>query len=194
MEYVDIEIGVPSIVGHSTALGNTDAPSNIPVYRSSIFETENIQDFFIELEIGGGATRVATSGSATANHSVQKAQVTVWTKIGSDYKRCKVDTNQNFNETYIINIGANASGTSLLTKSALLMNSSITPYIGSRTYITIEPNIDASEPNPKTAWDWINGSDQVPTGDVGFGSGVGYEGYIEIKSIKAFLVVNKDNN
>ena len=63
MEYVDIEIGVPSIVGHSTALGNTDAPSNIPVYRSSIFETENIQDFFIELEIGGGATRVATSGS-----------------------------------------------------------------------------------------------------------------------------------
>ena len=106
MEYVDIEIGVPSIVGHSTALGNTDAPSNIPVYRSSIFETENIQDFFIELEIGGGATRVATSGSANANHSVQKAQVTVWTKIGSDYKRFKVDTNQNFNETYIINIGA----------------------------------------------------------------------------------------
>ena len=101
MEYVDIEIGVPSIVGHSTALGNTDAPSNIPVYRSSIFETENIQDFFIELEIGGGATRVATSGSANANHSVQKAQVTVWTKIGSDYKRFKVDFSR---ENYLYSV------------------------------------------------------------------------------------------
>ena len=194
MEYVDIGIGIPANVGHITALGNAVAPSVKPVYKSSVFETENIQDFYVELEIGSGLTRVATSNGVNADHTVQGCQITVWTKMGSEYKQFTVSPGGLFNTTYIINVGANASGSSTLKKADLLQSSSITPYIGSRTYITVEPAISTSAINPVTAWDWINGTNQIPAGDIGFGSGVGYEGYVEVKLIKAFLVGNKYNN
>ncbi len=197
MEYVNVDIGVgPSIIGHQTALGNV-APVNKPVYKSSNLKTENIQDLFIELTVGAGAIRTAVSAGTNTDYvgnTVSDVQITVWTLMGTEYKQFAIDTTAKFNNTYIINVGANASGTSILEKSAILAESSITPYIGSKTYVTVEPSVDVTKANSLDMWDWINGSDQVPVGDVGFGSGVGYTGYVEISSVKAFLVVNKDNN
>ena len=53
MEYVDLSIGIPAIVGEPSIVngsGSTFTPNTKPIYKTSTFATENITNFFVELE------------------------------------------------------------------------------------------------------------------------------------------------
>ena len=74
-----------------------------------------------------------------------------------------------------------------------MLSGSLTPVIGSRTYLTIEPQITPLESSlvnglpvntggtPDDAWDWIDGT-TITAGDAGK-----FYGYQLINSIKAYV-------
>ena len=76
----------------------------------------------------------------------------------------------------------------------LLLSGSLTPVIGSRTYLTIEPQISSLEQtlvnglptytggeNPEDSWDWIDGTTILNTDAESF------YGYQVINSIHAYV-------
>ena len=194
MEYVNLDIGIPALVGEPTIVaGNTMTsftPTTKPVYRSSTFETENIANFFVEIEVGEVALwKLDTAPNPDVLVAVDEGvQFTVWTQFGSDWKRFFMALNQtegssSSSRKYIINSVTNSGGTNCYAGDHHTASVNSTPLIGNRTYITVEPSGYDSYSNPIDFWEWMDGTKVID--DVNQ-----FAGHVEIKSVTAYLMVN----
>ena len=185
MEYVDLSIGIPAIVGEPSIVngsGSTFTPNTKPIYKTSTFATENITNFFVELELGTMALYFFNSTIQPA--SEQLIQITVWTLFGREWKRFFVSLENEASNKYIINIGANSEGSNSLNEVAVLAGSlTRTPSIGSKTYFTVEPQLATTVVNDVDDFDWINGSTAMDATNLA--------GHVEVKLANAYLVVNE---
>ena len=196
-EYSSVDVGLATTVGHLDSGGaftNTNSPSLKPVFTSAIIETELVESLFFVVDLGEGKlfTQV-DSGSDTEDTTTGACTATIWSKFGSDYLKFHVGTGLVKGQTSIITITPNTPGSQVLELGTLLFSGSLTPVIGSRTYITIEPQITSlvqalvndvptySGGTPDDAWDWIDGS-----GILACEAGSFY-GYQVINSIKAYV-------
>lgn len=192
MEYASVDIGIPALVGEpSIVAGSTMTdftPIQKPVYRTSTFETENITNFFVEIEVGEVALWKLDSANLVAVD--EGVQFTVWTQFGSDWRRFFIALNQTAvppgagtSKKYIINSGANSGGTNCSPVDFHISEVNSTPFIGNRTYITVEPSGFDSVSNPVEAWDWMDGAKVINATNQ-------MAGHIEVKSVTAYLMVN----
>ena len=192
MEYVNLDIGIPAIVGEPSIVAGEGmiafTPIQKPVYRTSTFETENITNFFVEIEVGEVALWKLDSGSLVSID--EGVQFTVWTQFGSDWKRFFIALNQTAlppgtgaSRKYIINSGTNSGGTNCYAGDVHTEEVTSTPLIGNRTYITVEPSGFDAVSNPIEAWDWMDGAKVINATNQ-------MAGHIEVKSVTAYLMVN----
>ena len=197
-EYSSVDVGLATTVGHLDSGGaftNTNSPSLKPVFTSAIIETELVESLFFVVDLGGGELwkRVTGNDNDTEDTTTGACTATIWSKFGNDYLKFHVGTGLVKGQTSIITITPNTPGSQVLELGTLLFSGSLTPVIGSRTYITIEPQITSlvqalvndvptySGGTPDDAWDWIDGS-AIANGDAG-----SFYGYQVINSIKAYV-------
>ena len=197
-EYSSVDVGLATTVGHLDSGGaftNTNSPSLKPVFTSAIIETELVESLFFVVDLGGGKLfqQVTGGGGDSEDVTTGACTATIWSKFGSDYLKFHVGTGLVKGQTSIITITPNTPGSQVLEWGTLLFSGSLTPVIGSRTYITIEPQITPltqalvndvptySGGTPDDAWDWIDGSG-ILAGDAG-----SFYGYQVINSIKAYV-------
>ena len=197
-EYSGVDVGLATTVGHldsGVAFTNTNSPSLKPVFTSAVIETELVESLFFVVDLGEGELWTVVDGDNNDAQDVTTGActATIWSKFGSDYLKFHVGTGLIKGQTSVITITPNTPGSQVLELGTLLFSGSLTPVIGARTYITIEPQITPltqalvndvptySGGTPDDAWDWIDGGLIAGT-DAG-----SFYGYQIINSIKAYV-------
>ena len=206
-EYTGIDVGLATTVGHDNIDKDfTDAnrPFLKPIFTSAIIETELIETLFFVVNLGEGSLWQQQQGTDTDNDDIQQTSpltgatdacvATIWSKFGNDWLKFHIGTGLAKDETSVVAITPNTPGSQVLEQSTLLLSGSLTPVVGSRTYLTIEPQISALEQtlvnnlptysggeNPDDSWDWIDGTAIVP------GDENKFYGYQVINSIHAYV-------
>ena len=171
----------------------------VQVSQILIIETELAETMFFVVDLGEGQLWKVVDGNDndTQDTTTNSCVATIWSKFGSDWLKFHIGTGLVKGSTSIVAITPNTPGSQVLEQSTLLLSGSLTPVIGSRTYITIEPQIEVLEQtsvnglpaytggaNPDDAWDWIDGT-AIQTG--GSGDAGKFYGYQLINSIKAYV-------
>jgi len=197
-EYSGVDVGLATTVGHldsGASFTNSNSPSLKPVFTSAIIETELVESLFFVVDLGEGKLfqQVTGGGGDSEDVTTGACTATIWSKFGSDYLKFHVGTGLIKGQTSVITITPNTPGSQVLELGTLLFSGSLTPVIGARTYITIEPQITPltqalvndvptySGGTPDDAWDWIDGGLIAGT-DAG-----SFYGYQIINSIKAYV-------
>ena len=201
-EYSSVDVGLTTTTGHADSgagFTNTNRPSLKPIFQSAIIETELAETMFFVVDLGEGQLWKVVDGNDndTQDTTTNSCVATIWSKFGSDWLKFHIGTGLVKGSTSIVAITPNTPGSQVLEQSTLLLSGSLTPVIGSRTYITIEPQIEVLEQtlvnglptytggaNPDDAWDWIDGT-AIQTG--GSGDAGKFYGYQLINSIKAYV-------
>ena len=198
-EYSSIDVGLTTTTGHTDSGATftaTNRPSLKPIFQSAIIETELAESMFFVVDLGEGELwEVGTGGSGNDSEdtTTNSCVATIWSKFGNDWLKFHVGTGLGKSTTSIVTITPNTPGSQVLGQDTLLLSGSLTPVIGSRTYLTIEPQITPLESSlvnglpvntggtPDDAWDWIDGT-TITAGDAGK-----FYGYQLINSIKAYV-------
>lgn len=197
-EYSSIDVGLTTTTGHTgitQAFTNDNRPSLKPIFQSSIIETELVESLFFVVDLGEGQLWKVVDGddNDTQDTVTNSCVATIWSKFGNDWLKFHVGTGLAKSATSIVTITPNTPGSQVLELGTLLLSGSLTPAIGSRTYITIEPQITSlvnalvndiptyTGGTPDDAWDWIDGT-AITAGDAGK-----FYGYQLINSIKAYV-------
>ena len=196
-EYTGIDVGLATTVGHdniTVEFTNDNRPFLKPIFTSAIIETELVESLFFVVDLGEGKLfqQVDGGGGDSEDVTTGACTATIWSKFGSDYLKFHVGTGLIKGQTSVITITPNTPGSQVLELGTLLFSGSLTPVIGSRTYLTIEPQIAplvqslvndiptyTGGANPDDAWDWITGSGASVAGS--------YFGYQVINSIYAYV-------
>jgi hypothetical protein len=205
-EYTGIDVGLATTVGHddiTVAFTHDNRPFLKPIFTSAIIETELIETLFFVVNLGVGSLWQQKGGETDTDDVEQTSPLagatdacvaTIWSKFGNDWLKFHIGTGLAKGETSVVAITPNTPGSQVLEQSTLLLSGSLTPVIGSRTYLTIEPQISSLEQtlvnglptytggeNPEDSWDWIDGTAIAP------GDENKFYGYQVINSIHAYL-------
>ena len=198
-EYSSIDVGLTTTAGHTditNAFTNSNSPYLKPIFTSAVIETELIESLFFVVDLGEGELWKVVTGNDndTEDNTTDACTATIWSKFGNDWLKFHVGTGLAKSEISVVAITPNTPGSQVLEMGTLLLSGSLTPVIGSRTYLTIEPQISplvqtlvnniptyTGGTNPDDAWDWIDGT-EIAGGDAG-----SYYGYQVINSINAYV-------
>ena len=198
-EYSSVDVGLTTTTGHTgitNAFTNDNRPSLKPIFTSAVIETELIESLFFMVDLGEGELWKVVEGdnNDTEDTTTNSCTATIWSKFGNDWLKFHVGTGLAKSETSVVAITPNTPGSQVLEMGTLLLSGSLTPVIGSRTYLTIEPQISSLEQtlvnglptytggeNPEDSWDWIDGTAIVP------GDENKFYGYQVINSIHAYV-------
>ena len=196
-EYTGIDVGLATTVGHdniTASFSDSTTPFLKPIFTSAIIETELIESLFYVVDLGVGSLWeiVDGAGNDTEDTATNSCTATIWSKFGNDWLKFHVGTGLAKEKTSVVAITPNTPGSQVLEMGTLLLSGSLTPVVGSRTYLTIEPQIAplvqslvndiptyTGGANPDDAWDWITGSGASVAGS--------YFGYQVINSIYAYV-------
>ena len=198
-EYSSVDVGLATVVGHNdsgASFTNVNSPSLKPVFTSAVIETELVESLFFVVDLGEGELWTVVDGNDndTQDTTTNACTATIWSKFGSDWLKFHVGTGLTKGQSSVITITPNTPGSQVLELGTLLFSGSLTPVIGSRTYVTIEPQIAPLDQtlvnnlptytggaNPDDAWDWIDGT-VITNADADE-----FYGYQVINSIHAYV-------
>ena len=200
-EYSKVDVGLSTVAGNadvgSTDYTDSNRPTNKPIFTSSILETELVQSLFFVVDLGEG--KLMTQGGTNSDvedTTTNTCTATIWSKFGSDWLKFHVGTGLFKDTSYVVSITPNTPGSQVLELGTLLLSGSLTPVIGSRTYIVVEPQVlplvqgetggvptFTGGANPDDTWEWIDGGATNNTTDTGK-----QYGYQYINSITAYLL------
>ena len=200
-EYTNLDVGLATTVGHDNitpAFTNDNRPYLKPVFTSAIIETELIESLFFVIDLGIGQLWKQQGGDADTpdvqDTTTNTCTATIWSKFGSDWLKFHVGVGLKKEDVSVVAITPNTPGSQVLEIGTLLLSGSLTPVVGSRTYITIEPQISllvqdlvnniptySGGSNPDDSWDWIDGTPAIGDDENKF------YGYQVINSIHAYV-------
>ena len=205
-EYTGIDVGLATTVGHdniTAAFTDDNRPYLKPIFTSATIETELIESLFFVVNLGVGSLWQQQGGETDTSDVEQTSPLagatdactaTIWSKFGNDWLKFHVGTGLAKSTTSVVAITPNTPGSQVLEMGTLLLSGSLTPVVGSRTYVTIEPQIAPLDQtlvnniptytggaNPDDAWDWIDGT-VITNADADE-----FYGYQVINSIHAYV-------